>query len=166
MVSELKRFDEHFTSLDSRALQYCIEETHNDGVWPTQHARAILPMSLLDRELLFGRADSLRRRHPGLFELDPPPKFDLVIVDEAHNIRNPETFVHQAVRYFCDNAEAVVFLTATPVQLGSVDLYTLLNALRPDLIIDQASYGSIGSHLESLLNAVLPSWRDQRKRLV
>jgi ATP-dependent helicase HepA len=151
---ELKRFDEHFTSLDSRALQYCIEETHNDGVWPAQHSRAILPMSLLDRELLFGRADRGRRRLPGLFELDPPPKFDLVIVDEAHNIRNPETFAHQAVRYFCDNAEAVVFLTATPVQLGSVDLYTLLNVLRPDLIIDPASYAQMAEPNPFLHRAV------------
>jgi superfamily II DNA or RNA helicase len=137
---ELKRFDEHFTTLDGPTLRYCLDETHADGVWPAQHARAILPMSLLDREVLEGRAERGRRRLVGLRELDPPPKFDLVIVDEAHNIRNAETFVHQAVRYFCDNAEAVVFLTATPVQLGSVDLFTLLNVLRPDLVLDMASY--------------------------
>jgi ATP-dependent helicase HepA len=171
---ELKRFDEHFTSLDSRSLQYCLEETHNDGVWPTQHARTILPMSLLDRELLFGRDDRGRgrRRLPGLLELDPPPKFDLVIVDEAHHIRNPETFVHQAVRYFCDNAEAVVFLTATPVQLGSVDLYTLLNALRPDLIIDPASYAQMAEPNPFLHRAVQecrlaePAWTMRVRELL
>jgi hypothetical protein len=76
----------------------------------------------------------------GLLSLDPPPKFDLVIVDEAHHIRNSETFLHQGIRYFCDNAEAVLFLSATPVQLGSEDLYTLLNVLRPDLVIDSASF--------------------------
>jgi len=38
------------------------------------------------------------------------------------------------VRYFCDNAEAVVLLTATPIQLGDNDLYNLLNLLRPDVI--------------------------------
>lgn len=137
---EMRRFDEHFTALDGASLRYCLEETHNDGVWPAQYARTILPMSLFDRDLLFGRAERGRRRVPSLMDLDPPPKFDLVIVDEAHNIRNPETFVHQAVRYFCDNAEAVVFLTATPVQLGAHDLFTLLNVLRPDLVIDTASY--------------------------
>ena len=30
----------------------------------------------------------------------------VVIVDEAHHIRNAETFLHQGVRYFCDNAQA------------------------------------------------------------
>jgi superfamily II DNA or RNA helicase len=151
---ELRRFDEHFTTLDSPTLRYCLDETNADGVWPTQHARAILPMSLLDRELLDGRAERGRRRRVGLLELDPPPKFDLVIVDEAHHIRNPETFVHQAVRYFCDNAEAVVFLTATPVQLGSVDLFTLLNVLRPDLILDMASYAHMAAPNPFLHRAV------------
>ena len=63
-----------------------------------------------------------------------------MIVDEAHHIRNADTFLHQAVRYFCDNAQAAVFLTATPVQLGSQDLFTLLNVLRPDLVIDRPSF--------------------------
>ena len=82
----------------------------------------------------------VKRRAQGLLSLDPPPKFDLVIVDEAHHIRNSETYLHRGVRYFCDNAEAVLLLTATPVQLGSNDLYMLLNVLRPDLVIDPASF--------------------------
>ena len=44
------------------------------------------------------------------------------------------------MRYFCDNADAVLLLTATPVQLGSEDLFTLLNVARPDLVIDHASF--------------------------
>ncbi len=132
---EMKRFDEHFTALDGKLLRHCLRETQIGGEWPDQYSKAILPFSLFDSDLLFGR-----KGDEGLSKLDPPPKFDLVIVDEAHHIRNSETFLHQGVRYFCDNAEAVVFLSATPVQLGSNDLYTLLNALRPDLIIDTASF--------------------------
>ncbi|NLE44609.1 MAG: DEAD/DEAH box helicase, partial [Chloroflexi bacterium] len=81
----------------------------------------------------------------GLIHLEPPPKFDLVIVDEAHHIRNSATYLHQGVRYFCDNAQAVLFLTATPVQLGSEDLFTLLKVLRPDLVIDQASFSQMAA---------------------
>lgn len=137
---EMKRFDEHFIALDGRLLRHCIQETHLEGEWPEQYAKAILPFSLFDSDLLFGPTGRRKRNAQGLLKLDPPPKFDLVIVDEAHHLRNPGTFLHQGVRYFCDNAEAVLFLTATPVQLGSEDLYTLLNVLRPDLVIDQASY--------------------------
>ncbi|MGQ3053669.1 MAG: helicase-related protein [Roseateles sp.] len=137
---EMKRFDETFVPLDGSLLRHCIKETHLSGDWPTQYEKAILPTSLFDKDLLFGKSGKGKSRDPGLLELDPPPKFDLVIVDEAHHIRNSETFLHQAVRYFADNAEAVVFLSATPVQLGREDLFTLLNVLRPDVIIDPASF--------------------------
>ncbi|WP_119157856.1 DEAD/DEAH box helicase [Caldimonas tepidiphila] len=140
---EMKRFDESFVPLNGSLLRHCIKETHLSGEWPAQYEKAIVPTSLFDNDLLFGKSGKGKSRDPGLLELDPPPKFDLVIVDEAHHIRNSETFLHQAVRYFADNAEAVVFLSATPVQLGRHDLFTLLNVLRPDVIIDPASFGQM-----------------------
>ncbi len=137
---EMKRFDEHFTALDGPLLRHCISETDLEGEWPAQYAKAIVPFSLFDSDLLFGATGRRNVQQKGLLELEPPPKFDLVVVDEAHHIRNAETYLHQGIRYFCDNAEAVVFLTATPVQLGSEDLFTLLNVLRSDLIIDKSSF--------------------------
>ena len=138
---EMKRFDENFTHLDGKTLRYCINEMHLDGEWPEQYEKVILPYSLLDNTLLFGPEGSRRRkRGQGLLDLDPPPHFDLVIVDEAHHIRNQNTANHEAVRFFCENAGAAVFLTATPIQLGSHDLFVLLNVLRPDLILDEESF--------------------------
>ena len=141
--SEMKRFDERFTHLDGKTLRYCIREMHLEGVWPEQHQKVILPYSLFDEVLLHGSKGEGRRRRKkgqGLLGLDPPPRFDLVIVDEAHHIRNTSTYSHQAVQFFCNHAEAAVFLTATPIQLGSHDLFVLLNTLRPDLIRDQESF--------------------------
>jgi ATP-dependent helicase HepA len=137
---EMKRFDEHFTALDGSMLRHCLQETHLEGEWPDLYSKSIVPFSLFDSDLLLGRSGRGGRSDLGLLNLDPPPKFDLVIVDEAHHIRNSETYLHQGVRYFCENADAVLFLTATPVQLGSDDLYTLLNVLRPDLVMDHASF--------------------------
>ena len=138
---EMKRFDENFTHLDGKTLRHCINEMHLDGEWPEQHQKVILPYSLLDKTLLFGPGGSRRRgRGKGLLDLDPPPHFDLVIVDEAHHIRNQNTANHEAVRFFCENAAAAIFLTATPIQLGSHDLFVLLNVLRPDLILDEESF--------------------------
>jgi len=134
-VKELKRFDEKFTQLDGKNLRFCLTEYDKDGDWPQQHKKTIIPFSLFDEILLNGG-----RGHIGLRNLNPPPHFDLVIVDEAHHIRNSTTFTHQAVRFLCENSEAVIFLTATPIQLGNQDLFTLLNVLRPDLIIDQESF--------------------------
>jgi ATP-dependent helicase HepA len=153
---EMKRFDEDFTALDGPLLRHCLNETHLDGEWPEKYGKAILPFSLFDSELVFGAAGRTRTRDRGLLNLDPPPKFDLVIVDEAHHIRNPETILHQGIRYFCDNAQAVLFLTATPVQLGSDDLFTLLNVLRPDLVIDPASFAAMAEpnrHINAAVTA-------------
>ncbi|MCB9935913.1 MAG: DEAD/DEAH box helicase family protein [Planctomycetes bacterium] len=145
--NEMKRFDEEFTQLDGKLLQHCLRETDLDGEWPHKYSTAILPFSLFDSDL-----------EQKLLKLDPPPKFDLVIVDEAHNIRNSATFLHQGVRRFCDNAEAVVFLTATPVQLGSNDLFTLLNVLRPDLVIDHASFEAMAAP-NAFINAAVKHCR-------
>ena len=138
---EMKRFDEDFQHLDGKLLQYCINEMHLDGEWPEQYQKVILPYSLLDKVLLYGpEGKQRRRRGQGLLDLAPPPRFDLVIVDEAHHIRNQDTANHEAVRFFCEHAEAAVFLTATPIQLGSRDLFVLLNVLRPDLVLDEESF--------------------------
>jgi ATP-dependent helicase HepA len=164
---EMKRFDEHFLTLDGSLLRHCIRETHLNGEWPIQYEKALLPFSLVDSDLLFGRPGKGKARDLGLLQLDPPPRFDLVIVDEAHHIRNSETFLHQAVRYFCDHAEAVLFLSATPVQLGREDLFTLLNVLRPDVIIDPASFDQMAEPNQFINEAIQAcrrseaNWGDQ-----
>ena len=60
----------------------------------------------------------------------------MVIVDEAHHARNPSSQTSQMLRDVCEVAEAVLLLTATPLHLGSRDLFTLLQALRPAEFVD------------------------------
>jgi superfamily II DNA or RNA helicase len=159
--NEMKRFEERFTHLDGANLRYCINEMDRDGVWPEQHHKVIVPYSLFDETLLYGSApEKKHKRKKGLLDLDPSPRFDLVIVDEAHHIRNQNTFSHKAVKFFCDHAEAVVFLTATPIQLGNNDLFVLLNTLRPDLIIDQESFEHMAEP-NPFINQVVSALRSQ-----
>src|SRR3989338_6101348 len=84
---EMKRFEERFTHFDGATLRYCINEMDFEGVWPEQYQRVIIPYSLFDEALLYGSGQDVKRKR-GLLDLDPPPRFDLVIVDEAHHIRN------------------------------------------------------------------------------
>ena len=166
--NEMKRFEERFIHLDGNTLRYCISEMDKEGVWPEQHRRVIIPYSLFDEALLYGSpTQGRRRRNKGLLDLDPPPRFDLVIVDEAHHIRNRNTYRHEAVKFFCDHAEAAVFLTATPIQLGSTDLFVLLNTLRPDLVIDQESFGHMAepnpfiNRAAASMRAQEPQWQSR-----
>lgn len=128
------RFGEEFMPIDGKTFRHCINEMDLEGEWPEKYKKAIIPYSLFDEANVFGN-----KKHHGLMEIDPP-KFDLVIVDEAHHIRNTATYGYRAVSRFCDAAEAVVLLTATPVQLQDDDLFVLLNLLRPDLVIDRKTF--------------------------
>ncbi|MDF9751559.1 helicase-related protein [Arthrobacter sp. ES3-54] len=139
--NELKRFDEDFVHLDSSDLRFCLEETLREGEWPSRFAKAILPYSLLDERLLVGGSGSARRI--GLVDLAPGPHFDLVIVDEAHHIRNRSTFAYQNVQRLTESADAVVMLSATPLQTDSQDLFTLVNMLRDDLVPTERDFAQM-----------------------
>ena len=141
---EMKRFDEEFIPLDGSTLRQIISDTDRDGEWPVRYNKVIIPYSILDSRAYNGE-EGKRLRSFGLAELDPEPHFDLVIVDEAHHIRNgsmdkEKAFAYKCTKYFCDHADAVVMLTATPLQTGDNDLFTILNVLRPDIVIDQKTF--------------------------
>lgn len=168
---EMKRFDENFTQLDGRELLECIAETDRDGEWPDRHKKTIIPYSLFGEDILAGTESksSKKRKVKGLLQLDPAPHFDLVIVDEAHNIRNSNTWAYQGVELFTRNADAVVFLTATPLQNSNNDLYTLLNLLRPDVVLDKDTFQTMAepnAYVNGLLRAVRnqeEGWQEQAK---
>jgi superfamily II DNA or RNA helicase len=58
-----------------------------------------------------------------------PPPLDVLIIDEAHHLKNAETKAHKACREAAGSADAVLALTATPIQIGSRDLFNLLSLL-------------------------------------
>lgn len=57
---------------------------------------------------------------------------DLLIVDEAHHCRNSLTLQARAVSALVEQADSVVFLSATPIQTSELNLFTLLNMLIPE----------------------------------
>lgn len=50
---------------------------------------------------------------------------------------------HRIVEYFCESCNTVVFLSATPLQLGSSDLFSLLNLLLPEEYIDKETFDTM-----------------------
>ncbi len=168
---EMKRFDEEFIPLDGATLRQIISDTDRDGDWPVRFNKAIIPYSILDSKVYNGEIGR-RNRIFGLSELDPEPHFDLVIVDEAHHIRNgsddkEKAFAYKCTKYFCDHADAVVMLTATPLQTGDNDLFTLLNVLRPDIVVDKDTFEMMSrpnaniSRAVHLVRAMEEGWNEK-----
>lgn len=141
--NELKRFGEEFVPLNGSDLRFCISETNVNGEWPIRFRKCIIPYSLFDDELLTGKKNDTKIKKLGLLDLDPPPHFDLIIVDEAHHIKNTNTSRYKIVDFFSQHSDAAVFLTATPIELGNRDLFVLLNSLRPDLFIDFSTFSKM-----------------------
>jgi ATP-dependent helicase HepA len=154
---EMKKFDEDFTPLSGGDLRQIISDTNRDEAWPARFNKVIIPYSILDGRTYEGD-DGRHRSSVGLIDLDPAPHFDLVIIDEAHHIRNgslekEKAFEYKCTKYFCDHADAVVMLTATPLQTGDDDLFTLLNVLRPDIVMDKATFNMMSRPNEFISQA-------------
>lgn len=56
-------------------------------------------------------------------------QFSLVLCDEAHKMRNRETQTYKGAEIIMSQADAAVFLTATPVMISTENLYNLLHLL-------------------------------------
>lgn len=168
---EMRRFDEEFVPVDGPMLRQIISDTDRDGEWPVRFSKTIVPYSILDSRTYEG--ETTKKRHSfGLKDLDPAPHFDLVIIDEAHHIRNgsmekEKAFEYKCVKYFCDNADAVVMLTATPLQTSDDDLFTLLNVLRPDVVIDKETFNMMSrpnayiSEAVSIIRRADEGWQEK-----
>jgi len=63
---------------------------------------------------------------------DSPCRFDLIVIDEAHYMRNVKTQAHRVGKQLSDLTESLLMLTATPLHLGNEDLFRLLNILDAD----------------------------------
>ena len=64
------------------------------------------------------------------------PSIDLVVLDEAHRVRNKDTLQHRIARSLGNCADAMIFLTATPVQTSRENLFQLLSILEPESFKD------------------------------
>ena len=68
---------------------------------------------------------------------------DLLVVDEAHHMRNPETQTNELGQLMRSVSEYFVMLTATPIHNYNRDLFSLLHLLDPDTFGRQEDFTEI-----------------------
>lgn len=114
---------------DSQGLRSLITDFLTDG--ENFHCHALCSLQTI-------RQESIREK---LNELDDRQlKFDLVIVDEAHHLRNAGTQSHSTGKILSDLASSMIFLTATPIHLKNEDLFRLLSILDSEEFGQQAIF--------------------------
>ncbi|MEB3281408.1 MAG: SNF2-related protein [Lyngbya sp.] len=87
---------------------------------------------------------SSRTQLAQLLEVNPATNdlalFDLVIIDEAHYLRNPETANHKFSQLLREASRHLLLLTATPIQIRSDNLYQLLKLISPEDFFDPTTF--------------------------
>ncbi len=120
------RFEEDFELLDVAKMRHRLEDFQRHGTG--MRLKGIVSFESMRRdEFIDAFSDS------GL-------PLDLLIVDEAHYLRNSESRTFELGRALTSTAEATLFLTATPLHLRNRDLFNLLNLLAPDDFPEQALF--------------------------
>ena len=78
---------------------------------------------------------------------------DLLVVDEAHHMRNAETATHRLGQLMRAVSDYVVLLSATPVHNHSTDLFSLLRLIDPEMFETQEYLSKILNANEPLIKA-------------
>lgn len=105
-------------------------------------------------QLVIGSIDKAKREeHRQVIQEKP---YDLVIIDEAHKLKNRKTenwvFVSQL------RTTGLLLLTATPLQNKVEEVYNLVSLLKPELFSD---YGSFLNHYQLNPKALISDLRDK-----
>lgn len=125
-----ERFDEQFEIRDSQWVQSVLLSPSAGDDLP--RVRAIVSV------------EGVRRLAPEFEERRPP--FDLVIIDEAHRLRNEGTLSYRLARALSDSADGMLLCSATPMQTKTRDLFNLLRVLLGD---EAGTFGDFTRDLEA-----------------
>jgi superfamily II DNA or RNA helicase len=77
-------------------------------------------------------------KSPRYFDIITSIDYDLVVVDEAHYLRNKQTLNHRLVSAI--RKRFIFLLSATPVQNNLLELYNLITLLQPGLLSTEAAF--------------------------
>lgn len=147
-ISELQyRFGVDARKLDAKELLHELDKSPRYRVPPQAFVCSIQGLRPPKgfRDPTNARHQSPRAKLARLLEdrLGDGPIFDLLIVDEAHYLRNPATQSSQLGILLRDVSEHVVLLSATPINNKNEDLFQLLHLLDPDMFFSSRVFPEI-----------------------
>lgn len=138
-VKEMKeRFRLNFHLHDGKSLKYTLVTTLQDGVFPQRYVFSVVGLQLIRREeyvTLLRELDAKREA----------PVFGMVVIDEAHHMRNPETDSNELGNLLGNMTEMMLMLSATPLNLRNEDLYNQMHILNPVAFPDKTTFDTLQS---------------------
>lgn len=66
-------------------------------------------------------------------KLEDDFKYDFLVVDEAHYVKNPEAQRTESVKHFCDHSNGILFMTGTALENKVEEMILLIDILQPQI---------------------------------
>ncbi|NLJ10862.1 MAG: DEAD/DEAH box helicase [Treponema sp.] len=148
------RFSEEAEVVDAKAL---LEKLENAAKNPSRRSFILItsiegirarssdwdPDAFNNRAKLCGFLEEMAER-------TMEPLLDLVIIDEAHYLRNSNTASFQTASILRENSAHLLLLSATPIQTDNENLFNLLKLLSPEEFSNYETFNNL-----STINSIL-----------
>ncbi|MGC8656997.1 MAG: SNF2-related protein [Thermoplasmata archaeon] len=133
-----ERFRLDFEILNGNNLSYVLNKTRQDHEFPPKYNFSIVSLQLLrkvENLTILKKIDENRES----------PLFGMVIIDEAHHMRNTGTDSNELGNVLSGMTERMLMLSATPLNLKKEDLFNQLHILNPGVFSDWSTFENLYS---------------------
>jgi SNF2 family DNA or RNA helicase len=135
-VKEMKeRFNLNFFLHDSKSLRTALINAMN-GRFADHEMFGVVSLQVLRSEEFITFLESFDEKRLDFL-------WSLIIVDEAHHMRNQGTMSNRLGHLLSSLSDMMIMLSATPLNLRDSDLYHLMNILNPHLYPDAQSFEAL-----------------------
>ncbi len=133
-----ERFDLHFHLHNGDSLRHMLRTRLKYEIFPQGYLFSIVGLQLLRREDYLNMLRDLDSK-------TSKPIFELVVMDEAHHMRNSETDSNELGNILSSMTEMMLLLSATPLNLRNEDLFNQMHLLNPATFPDITTFETLQS---------------------
>lgn len=139
-----ERFNlDFFIHESGKTLLSMLNGIHSDGIVPDQYRLSIVGLQLF-------RGDKYLSLLQETTENRKEPIFGLVVIDEAHHLRNVGTNSYDLGMTLSETTEMMLMLSATPLNLSNNDLFNQLHILNPSVFQDPTTFQNLQNPVRNI----------------
>ncbi len=124
-----ERFSFNFNIFTGMELQTILTMIKEEGIFPEKNTFGIVGLQTARYETYYDLFKEIE-------DIRDSPIFEMIIIDEAHHMRNPTSMSYKLGKMLSNLTERLLMLSATPLNLKSEDLFNQMHILNPSLFPD------------------------------
>jgi len=118
------RFGLDFEIHNGKSIDTALNLLYQDGIFPLKYRLSIISIENFRNDKNVELLKKLENSMDGAF-------FDMIIIDEAHKMRNSGTSSNELGNILSESTDMMLMLSATPLNLDDDDLYNQMHILNP-----------------------------------